>query len=113
MQAEVRTLMRSAARPYLAAGLYAYFFARGKTGCDPVYVSLLRSGVIPDGARMPHHHRSLAEWAAMLHRLGFAVEAEPMSAGTPFANVLLTAQCRHQARTAVTGQESLTLRTPR
>jgi SAM-dependent methyltransferase len=232
MQAEVRALLRSAARPYLAAGLYPYFFARGKTGYDPVYVSLLRSGVIPDGARildlgcgqgvleavliaarrqyesgawpmgwpappapaqmhgielqehlanwarialaggasvrtgdlrhaelpdadavfildvlhylepeaqrrvleqvahalraggtlfmrvadvaaglrfgftrvadwfsalargqwnLPHHHRSLAEWTTMLHTLGFAVEAEPMSAGTPFANVLLTA----------------------
>ncbi len=28
----------------------------------------------------------------MLHRFGFAVEAEPMSAGTPFANVLLNAR---------------------
>jgi hypothetical protein len=30
-------------------------------------------------------------WTAMLNSLGFAVEAEPVSAGTPFANVLLTA----------------------
>ena len=28
----------------------------------------------------------------MLDSFGFAVEAEPMSAGTPFANVLLTAR---------------------
>ena len=28
MQAEFRVLLRSAARPYLAAGLYPYFFAR-------------------------------------------------------------------------------------
>lgn len=233
MQAEVRALLRSAARPYLAAGLYPYFFARGKLGYDPVFVSLLRRGAIPDGARIldlgcgqgvlaavlvaarrqheagawpmgwpappsttqlygielqeraatwarialadcasvqtgdlrhtvlpdadavfildvlhylepeaqqrvleqvahslraggtlfmrvadiaaglrfdftrvadwfsamtqgqrvpPQHHRPLADWTAMLHSFGFAVEAEPMSAGTPFANVLLTAR---------------------
>jgi len=233
MQAEVRALLRTAARPYLAAGLYPYFFARGKLGYDPVYLSLLRRGGIADGARIldlgcgqgllaavliaarrqyeagawpmgwpappsttqlygielqerpanwarialaggasvqtgdlrhavlpdadavfildvlhylepeaqqrvleqvahalraggtlfmrvadiaaglrfgftrvadrffammrgqrvpPHHHRSLAHWTAMLHSFGFAVEAEPMSEGTPFANVLLVAR---------------------
>jgi SAM-dependent methyltransferase len=233
MQPEVRVLLRSAARPYLAAGLYPYFFARGKLAYDPVYVSLLRRGSIADGARIldlgcgqgvlaavliaarrqyesgawpmgwpappsttqlygielqeraanwarialaggasvqtgdlrhaalpdadavfildvlhhlepaaqqrlleqvahalraggtlfmrvadvaaglrfgftrvadrfsammrnqqvpPHHHRSLADWTAMLRSFGFAVEAEPMSAGTPFANVLLNAR---------------------
>jgi len=232
MQAEVRALLKSAARPYLAAGLYPYFFARGKLGYDPVYLSLLRRGGIADGARIldlgcgqgllaavliaarrqyetgawpmgwpappsttllfcielqerpaswarialaggasvqtgdlrhavlpdadavfildvlhylepeaqqrvleqvahalraggtlfmrvadiaaglrfgftrvadrfsammrgqrvpPHHHRSLADWTAMLHSFGFAVEAQPMSEGTPFVNVLLTA----------------------
>ena len=52
MQAEVRALLKSAARPYLAAGLYPYLFARGKLGRDPVFVSLLRRGAIPDGARV-------------------------------------------------------------
>ena len=233
MQAEFRVLLRSAARPYLAAGLYPYFFARCKLAYDPVYLSLLRRGRIADGARIldlgcgqallaavliaarrqyeagawpmgwpappsttqlygielqdreanwarialaggasvqtgdlrdaklpdadavfildvihllepevqrrvleqvahalraggtlfmrvadiaaglrfgftrvadwfsammrdrqvpPHHHRSLADWTAMLNGLGFAVEAEPVSAGTPFANVLLMAR---------------------
>jgi trans-aconitate methyltransferase len=36
-----------------------------------------------------YHCRSLAEWQALLAGLGFAVEAIPMSEGTPFANVLL------------------------
>ena len=233
MQTEFRVLIRSAARPYLAAGLYPYFFARCKLAYDPVYLSLLRRGGIADGARIldlgcgqallaavliaarrqyeagawpmgwpappsttqlygielqdraanwarialaggasvqtgdlrhamlpdadavfildvvhhlepaaqqrlleqvahalraggtlfmrvadntaglhfgftrvgdwfsammrdrqvtPHHHRSIADWTAMLHSFGFAVEAEPMSAGTPFANVLLNAR---------------------
>lgn len=52
MQPEVRALLRSAARSYLAAGLYPYFFARAKLGLDPAFVSVLRRGRIPDGARI-------------------------------------------------------------
>lgn len=37
--------------------------------------------------------RPLADWKRALARLGFAVEDRPMSAGTPFANVLLVARC--------------------
>lgn len=40
----------------------------------------------------PYHCRPLAEWIARLEDLGFRVEARPMSAGTPFANVLLVAR---------------------
>jgi len=39
----------------------------------------------------PTYGRSLAQWQAALQALGFRVQAEPMSAGTPFANVLLVA----------------------
>lgn len=39
----------------------------------------------------PTWGRSVAQWQATLQRLGFAVRAVPMSAGTPFANVLLVA----------------------
>ncbi len=254
MQAEVRVLPRCAARLYLAAGLYPYFFARGKLAYDPVYVSLLRRGGIADGARIldlgcgqgllaavliaarrqyeagawptgwpappstiqfygielqersanwarialagcacvqtadlrdaklpdadavfildvihllepeaqrrvleqvahalraggtlfmrvadiaaglrfgftrvadwfsslmrgqrvpPHHHRSLADWTAMLNSLGFAVEAEPIGAGTPFANVLLMAHARGRpGRLGQAGRAS-NLRPPR
>jgi SAM-dependent methyltransferase len=38
--------------------------------------------------------RSLQDWQASLLRLGFTVEAVPMSRGTPFANVLLAASLR-------------------
>lgn len=34
------------------------------------------------------HYRGAAQWAGLLEALGFSVVAEPMSAGTPFANVL-------------------------
>ena len=39
----------------------------------------------------PTHARSVAQWTALLASLGFSVQTLPMSAGTPFANVLLVA----------------------
>lgn len=41
------------------------------------------------------HCRSVAQWRSALEALGFAVQAEPMSRGTPFANVLLSARLPH------------------
>lgn len=38
------------------------------------------------------HRRTVPQWVETLERLGFAVSAEPMSEGTPFANVLLVAR---------------------
>ena len=38
------------------------------------------------------HCRSVAQWRSALEALGFTVRAEPMSRGTPFANVLLAAR---------------------
>jgi len=40
----------------------------------------------------PFHCRTVPQWAAALERRGFAVDAEPKSEGTPFANVLLVAR---------------------
>lgn len=37
------------------------------------------------------NYRSAAEWRAQLEGLGLRVDAEPMSQGTPFANVLFAA----------------------
>jgi SAM-dependent methyltransferase len=49
-------------------------------------VSLVRGG-------FPRFHvRGLAAWVGAVERAGFGVEAAPMSAGTPFANVLLVAR---------------------
>ena len=42
----------------------------------------------------PHYCRPVGEWTSLLDRYGFSVAAEPMSAGTLFANVLLIAQRR-------------------
>jgi SAM-dependent methyltransferase len=43
------------------------------------------------------HGRTLAQWIAQLESLGFEVTSEPMSQGTPFANVLLVARVRGDA----------------
>lgn len=40
----------------------------------------------------PQYGRTLADWTAQLESLGFAVKSQPMSTGTPFANVLLVAR---------------------
>jgi SAM-dependent methyltransferase len=40
----------------------------------------------------PLHYRSAVHWIAELARRGFSVGAEPMSEGTPFANVLFVAK---------------------
>jgi SAM-dependent methyltransferase len=40
----------------------------------------------------PQFGRSLVEWTTQLEALGFSVESQPMSQGTPFANVLLVAR---------------------
>jgi SAM-dependent methyltransferase len=49
-------------------------------------ITLLRGG----GPRL--HTRGLKAWIAAVEAAGFGVEAAPMSAGTPFANVLLVAR---------------------
>lgn len=50
-------------------------------------VTRLRGHTVP-----PVYGRPLADWIAQLRSLGMQVEPRPMSAGTPFANVLLVAQ---------------------
>jgi SAM-dependent methyltransferase len=49
-------------------------------------VTMVRGHRVP-----PTWGRSVAEWTQLLQGLGFAVQALPMSQGTPFANVLLVA----------------------
>jgi SAM-dependent methyltransferase len=44
------------------------------------------------GLRQRLRCRSAAHWTAELARRGFAVDAQPMSQGTPFANVLFVAR---------------------
>ncbi len=51
-QAFVKALAAKAAEPYRAAGRFAWNFARGKLGGDPVFTGLLEHGLIPYDARI-------------------------------------------------------------
>ncbi|SMP74011.1 methyltransferase domain-containing protein [Noviherbaspirillum suwonense] len=51
-QAFLRRLIDRAATPYRSAGRFAWHFARGKLGGDPVFAGLLEHGLIPDRARV-------------------------------------------------------------
>jgi trans-aconitate methyltransferase len=48
MDERSQALVDSAARPFAAAGRFALGYARGKLRHDPVYLGLLRGGLIPD-----------------------------------------------------------------
>ena len=48
----INTLIERAAAPYRAAGRFAWHFARGKLGGDPVFAGLLEHGLIPGNARL-------------------------------------------------------------
>ena len=48
----------------------------------------------------PVYGRTLALWVAQLESLGFDVQSLPMSQGTPFANVLLTARVAREGSAA-------------
>ncbi len=46
------TLLQAAALPYQQAGRFAWRFAKGKLGSDPVFFGLLQHGLIPDCRRL-------------------------------------------------------------
>ena len=46
------SLVNEASSPYRRAGRFAWHFARGKLGMDPVFRHLLSQGLIPPGARV-------------------------------------------------------------
>jgi SAM-dependent methyltransferase len=47
-----KRLIDHASEPYRAAGKFAYHFARGKLGRDPVFSGMLEHGLFPDNARI-------------------------------------------------------------
>jgi len=48
----VNTLIDRASAPYLAAGRFAWYFARGKLRGDPVFAGLLEHGLIPGNSHL-------------------------------------------------------------
>jgi 2-polyprenyl-3-methyl-5-hydroxy-6-metoxy-1,4-benzoquinol methylase len=51
-RADWPTLLNAASAPYRGAGQFAWRFARGKLGLDPVFRHLLREGLIKPSARV-------------------------------------------------------------
>ena len=72
-------LLERAARPYRAAGLHPWFFARGKLGRDPIFAGLLRLGLIPHRARL----LDLGCGQGLLTALLLAAEAPARDIGWP------------------------------
>jgi len=87
--AQVRSALQPQGRLLLRVGDSSQRRAFGFSHWVDTAVTLLRRRSAP-----PRSGRSIAEWTALLHGLGFGVRSVPMSAGTPFANVLLVADLR-------------------
>ncbi len=51
-EAAWRHVLDQASAPYRPAGMFAWQFARGKLGRDPVFRALLEQGLVPPGARV-------------------------------------------------------------
>jgi SAM-dependent methyltransferase len=102
---------------YMDYGAQDSILARVRAALEPHGVLLLRVGNAAAGLRFrisrwvdhvvtvarghrpgPLYCRSVDEWRAVLEGLGFNVEAHAMSAGTPFANVLLVARLHDPAK---------------
>lgn len=86
----VKTLIDTATAAYRPAGRFAYHFARGKLGGDPVFVGLLERGLIPPKARILDigcGQGLLASWLLSAHALhkqgkwpsGWPAAPEPVS----------------------------------
>jgi SAM-dependent methyltransferase len=60
-------LLAEASKPYRKAGLFAYFFARGKLGADPIFRAILERGLLLGRARILDLGCGQALLAAWLH----------------------------------------------
>ena len=63
-------LLDSASAPYCGAGRFAWHFARGKLGIDPVFRHLLQAGLIPPNARVLDIGCGQGLIASLLRRCG-------------------------------------------
>jgi SAM-dependent methyltransferase len=105
---ERRTLIGVASRPYFKAGFYPYFFARGKLRIDPVFLAMLRTGSIPDGARILDLGCGQALIAALLIAARRQFDRGGWPAGWPeppasfgYVGIDVDAQCVRWARRAL------------
>ncbi len=84
-QTFLATLLDAATEPYRPGGKFAYHFARGKLGTDPIFRSLLRQGLIPSGVRILDLGCGQAVFASWLLAARRLYEAGNWPAGWPEA----------------------------
>jgi hypothetical protein len=91
MDAAVRALCAAAIRPYLTVGRFPYHYAQSKLRFDAVFLTLLRRGLIPDGARVIDLGcgQSLLASVLLAARRQFETDAWPQAWPAPPANLLL------------------------
>jgi SAM-dependent methyltransferase len=90
-QLDVLQRVRTALWPHGALLLRVGDMARKRAFAISRWVDHAVTRVRGHGAG-PIHSRAVADWSALLEGLGFEVDVQPMSQGTPFANTLLV--CR-------------------
>ena len=72
-------LLAEACRPYRRAGLFAYFFAQGKFGRDPVYRAILEHGLLSGRTRILDLGCGQALLTAWLQAAGAALRARRLA----------------------------------
>ena len=91
---EQEVLLRKIASALAPGGLFLFRICDAAAGwparltCWGDHLAALTKGRLP--RRL--HGRTAAEWKRALEKLGFSAAPEPMSEGTPFANVLFVAR---------------------
>ena len=81
-------LLDEAAAPYRAAGRFAWHFARGKLGRDPVFRGMLERGDFHPGGRVVDIGCGQGLLVSLLQRCGALAQAGHWPAGWPAAPVL-------------------------
>jgi SAM-dependent methyltransferase len=87
--ARIRTALRPGGRLLLRVGDASQRWGFAASQWVDRIVTSVRGHRAP-----PTYGRTLGQWRAALQALGFAVQALPMSRGTPFANVLLRCEVK-------------------
>jgi len=91
-------LLASVAHALTPAGVLIARVSDAAAGLSSIVTRAVDYAVSVARGPLVRNCRSAQEWIALLERLAFSVSAEPMSRGTPFANVLLVARPTRRAQ---------------